>query len=108
MNTKPLNKRKSISEIKHHIEPKIRKKENVESLTKQALLKRFKELEDKYLKVVSNCEELKQTNESLRNNIETLQKENNLATTKSVSGTQTKISVMISHSNVKFAFIMLT
>ena len=89
MNTKPLNKRKSISEIKHHIEPKLRKKDNVESLTKQALLKRFKELEDKYLKVVSNCEELKQTNESLRNNMETLQKQSNLATTKSVSGTQT-------------------
>ena len=88
MNTKSLNKRKS-SEIKHHVEPKLRKKENVEGLTKIALLKKFKELEDKYLKVVSNSEELRQMNESLLNDIKTLQKESTLEATKSVSETQT-------------------
>ena len=75
MNTKPVNKRKSASESKHHVEPKFRKKDNVESLTKTALLKKYSELEDKFMKVVSDNEELKQINKSLSDNITTLEKE---------------------------------
>ena len=88
MNTKSVNKRKLANEIKHPVEPKLRKTDNVETLTKQALVKKYKELEEQYKKVVSDCEKLKQENEALSNDIKILEK----GVTKSVSETQTVMS----------------
>ena len=89
MNKQTVNKRKSVNEMKHHVEPKLRKKDNLETLTKQTICKKYKELEDKYLKVVSDFEKLKQTNESLSNKIKTLEIDTPSQKPQSVSETQT-------------------
>ena len=51
MDNKTANKTRINHEIKHLTEPKVRKKENVECLTKQVIIKKYKDLEEEFKKI---------------------------------------------------------
>ena len=89
MNNKVLNKRKPSNEVKCHSEPKVRKTENLESLTKSTLLKKFKELEDENRKLVSDLEKMKKINESFSERVKDFERQCSVQKTKSISTTQT-------------------
>ena len=65
MAAKIVNKRKTAINITHPTEPKVRKTENIETMTKAAVVRKYKELEEEYKKVVQNNKLLREENESL-------------------------------------------
>ena len=85
METRIVNKRKPRNDVKHHIEAKVRKKENIECLTKQVLIKKFKELEEQYDKIVYESKQLRQQNETLSEQIKCNEKIHNIEKAKPTS-----------------------
>ena len=73
MENKRASKRKT-DELKHLNEPKVRKKENLEFMTKQTIIKKFKELEEEKRNLVISSEKLKEENENLSKRIEIMMK----------------------------------
>ena len=89
METRIVNKRKP-GNVKHHTEAKVRKRESIECLTKQVLIKKYKELEEKYDKIVSENNQLRQQNETLSEEVKCNKKEQIIQKATSQITTQTE------------------
>ena len=89
---KPLQKRKSTMEVKSGIGPKVPKKDILDNLTKQSIIKKYNELEENIKQVVSS-----KNNEidSLKKQIIDLENKVKEQPTKSVSNIMTQTEALL-------------
>ena len=72
---KVVNKRKITKELTHHMDSKVRKTDNISSLTKQAIVIKYKELEEENRKLLLINENISETNQVLKERIAHLEQE---------------------------------
>ena len=79
------NKRKVTKELKHPIDSKVRKSDNISSLSKQAIMSKFKELEEENGRLKSINKSLTEKNNELNQRIANKDEELSNAFSKSVT-----------------------
>ena len=85
MSTKVASKRKTVNNVKNQTDPKVRKKETIETMMKPVIVKKYKELEEEYRRVLNNNKLLEMENLSLKTQID----DRNRSNTEQVSQSKT-------------------
>ena len=94
MDVKKVTKRKVVNEVAYATDPKVRKKENIESFNKTSIIKKYKELEEKYNTSVTQLSILNDENVLLTMKVEELKSLQANIDSKSVSESNTQTEAL--------------